>query len=142
MAWTIHKILARWAYAEEAAAYAGFKFTQHLGNHFTYGCVAKRSDPPFHSSFVPEIPEEGDWRAVLEVSKEHGNELSNDLDFSLHELIRQLNTIAESSTSDETGQALTLAGMLSGILQHNAYHSGQIAMARKVILQQRTEREK
>ena len=92
-----------------------------------------------HSSFVPEIPEEGDWRAVLEVSDRAWQQAQNDLDSSLHELVRKLNTIAESSTSEPD---LTLAGMLSGILQHNAYHSGQIAMARKVILQQRTERDK
>jgi uncharacterized damage-inducible protein DinB len=95
------------------------------------------------SGFVPEIPEEGDWRPVLEVSKTAWQRSLNDLDSSLHELVRQLNKILESSIPEErgsvSGSRLTLGGMLSGILQHNAYHSGQIALLRKVILQQRDE---
>ena len=92
-----------------------------------------------NSGFVPEIPEEGDWRAVLEVSATAWQQAQNDLDSSLHELVRKLNKTAESSTTEPD---ITPAAMLSGILQHNAYHSGQIAMARKVILQQRSESEK
>ncbi len=99
-----------------------------------------------NSSFVPEVPEEGDWRPVLEVNKTAWQRAINNFDSSLHELIRQLNSISVASISDERGRTSglsdTVAGMLSGILQHNAYHSGQIAMLRRVILQQRAEREK
>jgi hypothetical protein len=104
--------------------------------------VTRRLD----SGFVPEIPEEGDWRPVLEVSESAWEHAVDLLDFSLHELIRKLQTISESSFSEErgraTGPSTTLAAMLSGLLQHNAYHSGQIAILRRVILQQREEREK
>jgi hypothetical protein len=98
------------------------------------------------SGFVPEVPEEGDWRPVLVVSNAAWERAVDLLDSSLHELIRKLQTISESSFSDERGRtsgpSTTLAAMLSGLLQHNAYHSGQIAMLRRVILKQREERQK
>jgi hypothetical protein len=49
--------------------------------------------------------------------------------------------IQESSMEDQRGRTAggsdSLAGMLSGILQHNAYHSGQIALLRRAIEQAR-----
>ncbi len=78
---------------------------------------------------IPEIPEEGDWRSVLEVSEKAWQTTVSDLDSSLHELVRVLNTMAETA-NENTGWESS-AGTLSGLLQHNAYHSGQIAMLRK-----------
>ena len=96
------------------------------------------------ASFIPEIPEEGDWRRVVEVSEEAWERAISDLDSSLHELVSALNNMAK--TADEntpsesrgtaTGPNITLAATLSGLIQHNAYHSGQIALLRKVLRSQ------
>jgi uncharacterized damage-inducible protein DinB len=94
------------------------------------------------SSFIPEIPEEGDWRTVLEVNEDAWQLAISDLDSSLHELVSTLNSM--SKTADEnkvlesrgtaSGPVITLAATLSGLIQHNAYHSGQIAILRKALL--------
>jgi uncharacterized damage-inducible protein DinB len=97
------------------------------------------------SSFIPEIPEEGDWRTVLEVSEEAWQQAISDLDSSLHELISALNNIAKTADENKalesrgtaSGPAITLAATLSGLIQHNAYHSGQIAMLQKALRAER-----
>src|SRR5262245_8239895 len=43
------------------------------------------------SGFVPEIPEEGDWRRAVEVSEHAWQRTISDLDSSLHELVNALN---------------------------------------------------
>jgi hypothetical protein len=92
----------------------------------------------FNADFVPEVPEEGDWRTVLDPSESNWQRTLNNLDSSLKELVRKINMAQESSMDDQRGRASsgstdTLAGMLSGVLQHNAYHSGQIALLRRAI---------
>lgn len=94
------------------------------------------------AGFIPEIPEEGDWRRVVEVSEEAWQRAISDLDSSLHELVSTLNNMAKTADENKawesrgtaTGPNITLAATLSGLIQHNAYHSGQIAVLRKVIL--------
>jgi len=91
------------------------------------------------AGFIPEIPEEGDWRTVLEVSEKAWQAAVSDLDSSLHELVRVLNTMAK--TADENTVWESSAGTLSGLLQHNAYHSGQIALLGKTLQQKNQELE-
>lgn len=93
------------------------------------------------ASFIPEIPEEGDWRRVMEVTAEAWQQTVSDLDSSLHELVTALNNMAKTSDENKasesrgtvSGPNITLAATLSGLLQHNAYHSGQIAVLRRVL---------
>src|SRR5262245_37812638 len=47
------------------------------------------------ASFIPEIPEEGDWRKVVEVSEEAWQATVSDLDSSLHQLVNALNNMAK-----------------------------------------------
>ena len=84
------------------------------------------------ASFIPEIPEEGDWRRPVDVSEEAWHNSKAELDFSLHQIVNALNDMAK--TADENKEpGITLAPALSGLVQHNAYHSGQIAVLRKVL---------
>jgi hypothetical protein len=84
------------------------------------------------ASFIPEIPEEGDWRRPVDVSEEAWKDSKAELDSSLHQIVNALNSMAK--TADENnGPNITLAAALSGLVQHNAYHSGQIAVLRKVL---------
>jgi uncharacterized damage-inducible protein DinB len=93
------------------------------------------------AGFIPEIPEEGDWRRVTEVSEEAWQETVSDLDSSLHQLVNALNNMAKiaddkkvwESRGTASGANITLAAALSGLVQHNAYHSGQIALLRRVL---------
>jgi uncharacterized damage-inducible protein DinB len=97
------------------------------------------------ASFIPEIPEEGDWRRAVEVTEEAWKQAILDLDSSLHELVSALNNMAKTADENKalesrgtaSGPNITLAATLSGLVQHNAYHSGQIAVLRKVLLGER-----
>ncbi|HSE41311.1 MAG TPA: DinB family protein [Acidobacteriota bacterium] len=95
----------------------------------------------FNADFVPEVPEEGDWRTVLDPTESNWQRTLDNLDSSIQELVRKINMIQESSMEDQRGRTAggsdSLAGMLSGILQHNAYHSGQIALLLRAIEQAR-----
>jgi len=118
--------------AEEAASHVipGFHSTWEIVLHMDAWQreVFRRLD----ASFIPEIPEEGDWRRPVDVSEEAWHNSKAELDFSLHQIVNALNDMAK--TADENKEpGITLAPALSGLVQHNAYHSGQIAVLRKVL---------
>jgi uncharacterized damage-inducible protein DinB len=93
------------------------------------------------ASFIPDIPEEGDWRRPVDVNEQAWKDSIAELDFSLHQIVNALNTMAKTADENKvseprgtvSGPNITLAGALSGLVQHNAYHSGQIAVLRKVL---------
>jgi uncharacterized damage-inducible protein DinB len=121
--------------AEEAASHVipGFHSIWELVLHMDAWQreVFRRLD----ASFIPEIPEEGDWRRPVDVSEGSWKLSLAELDSSLHQIVNALNNLAK--TADEnSGPNITLAPALSGLVQHNAYHSGQIAILRKVLRSQ------
>jgi uncharacterized damage-inducible protein DinB len=126
--------------AEEAASYPVLKAHSIWELVLHMDAWQREVTRRLNSGFVPEIPEEGDWRPVLEVTGKAWQRAQLDLDSSMHELLGKLNQISESMNEQETRIVVSLARMLSGVLQHNAYHSGQIAIARRIILEQRAEK--
>jgi uncharacterized damage-inducible protein DinB len=118
--------------AEEAASHVipGFHSIWEIALHMDAWQreVFRRLD----ASFIPEIPEEGDWRRPVAISEEAWKDSQAELDSSLHQIVNALNSMAK--IADETGgPGITLAPALSGLVQHNAYHSGQIAVLGKVL---------
>ncbi len=86
----------------------------------------------------PGLPEAGDWPAVPAATAagwEAAQHALADSAAALGAAIRALRpedlarTVGRASRPLGTG--VTLAAMLSGVVQHNAYHSGQIALLRK-----------
>jgi len=93
----------------------------------------------------PTLPRRGDWPARAETTAETWAEARRQLEASLRELadaVRQLEAdellAMVGDTKDRPlGTGVTCLDMLVGVLQHNAYHSGQIALLAKAL---RTDR--
>jgi uncharacterized damage-inducible protein DinB len=86
----------------------------------------------------PGEPEEGDWPAVPAATAEAWDATRRALAGSVAELEAAVLALrpedlgrAVGRASRPLGTGVTIAAMLSGVVQHNAYHSGQIALLRK-----------
>jgi uncharacterized damage-inducible protein DinB len=90
---------------------------------------------------APAMPEEGDWPDVGEVSEARWKQAREHLDTTLTNLRETLATLSDQdldrpggSLSDRAlGTGVPHRTMVVGILQHAAYHSGQIVMLRKAL---------
>jgi uncharacterized damage-inducible protein DinB len=89
----------------------------------------------------PAMPEEGDWPRIGKVSEAAWRRDLERLGASLTELLNTLDGLREedldriggglSDRDPALGTGVTLRAMANGLVQHNAYHSGQIALLRK-----------
>ena len=84
-------------------------------------------------------PEMGDWPAVQEKSPQAWEKIIFNFKIANEELIRLCENVKsdewDDATKDERNAALgtgvTNAELLNGLVQHHAYHSGQIAILSK-----------
>jgi uncharacterized damage-inducible protein DinB len=91
----------------------------------------------------PGLPEEGDWPEPDEISDAAWERDQQLLEASLDKLLEALDRCTEEdmerlggSVSDRDpalGTGTTHRAMVHGLVQHNAYHSGQIALLRKAL---------
>jgi uncharacterized damage-inducible protein DinB len=89
------------------------------------------------------IPAEGDWPEVGEATPVRWQKACFALATSLDELARAVEMLTPIQLATRVGAldnhnlplgtGVSVAEMVSGILQHNAYHSGQIALLRKAL---------
>jgi len=90
---------------------------------------------------VPANPLSGDWPIpkfdtpeYWEIIKERIYDNSNRLFLIIDNFPEErLEVIAGEEKNPELGTGFTFRGMIFGILQHNAYHSGQISLINKLI---------
>lgn len=85
-------------------------------------------------------PERGDWKAITELSEFEWNELRRNL-FTAHsniiDLVRklpfeQLEEQVGKEKNKELGTGISYREMLVGLMEHNIYHGGQIALLKKL----------
>jgi uncharacterized damage-inducible protein DinB len=90
----------------------------------------------------PSMPEEGDWPEPAGTSEAAWRQDQDRLAASLAELIddlashkeKDLDTPGGSLDRDPAlGTGVTYRSMINGLVQHNAYHGGQIALLRKAV---------
>jgi uncharacterized damage-inducible protein DinB len=93
---------------------------------------------------APGLPDEGDWPVPPESSAESSGDAWDQAQAGLRESLKQL-AHAVSALSDQDletrigtsdrplGTGVTKAETVIGMLQHNAYHSGQIALLLKAL---------
>jgi uncharacterized damage-inducible protein DinB len=90
----------------------------------------------------PSMPQEGDWPEPADTSEAAWRKEQDRLAASLSELIDDLAGHKEKDldtpggTLDRNpalGTGVTYRGMINGLVQHNAYHGGQIALLRKAV---------
>lgn len=95
---------------------------------------------------APATPEEGDWPEPGEASETAWQRDRERLGASLAELLAAMSGLAEEdlertggSLSDRDpalGTGVTHRAMVNGLVQHNAYHTGQIVLLRKALRHQ------
>lgn len=86
-------------------------------------------------------PEEGDWPAVGAPTEAHWHQALARLDRAHRDLVGAIRVLAEAKlfepTKDprnrETGVGVSHYVLLHGIVQHDVYHSGQVAVLRKAV---------
>jgi uncharacterized damage-inducible protein DinB len=91
----------------------------------------------------PAMPEEGDWPEVTDVSEAAWDRDRRRLGESLEQVLATLAGMKEedlertggalSDRDPALGTGVTLRAMVNGLVQHAAYHSGQIALLRKAL---------
>lgn len=87
----------------------------------------------------PAEPEGGDWPSTGRVTDERWAAARADLGLAAADLARHIRRCDESRLADRVGQqrdaalgtGSTYYVMLHGVVQHNLYHAGQIALLRK-----------
>lgn len=81
----------------------------------------------------------GDWPKPMEPSEEYWHQLKQQLYDNTNKLIaalknfpaENLNEVVGSKRNAAAGTGYTYEFMISGLLQHTAYHSGQISLLKK-----------
>ncbi|MGH7581266.1 MAG: DinB family protein [Gemmatimonadales bacterium] len=89
----------------------------------------------------PGAPVEGDWPAVGRVSEEAWSRARAALDQAHAELAAAVERFPEDRWSDRVGgerdaplgTGVSYAAMVAGLLQHDAYHGGQVGLLRKAL---------
>jgi uncharacterized damage-inducible protein DinB len=86
----------------------------------------------------PQLPEEGDWPVPPKESRDAWDRAKAELRESLEQLADAVSALSEQdletrigTSSRPLGTGVTKAETVIGMLQHNAYHSGQIALLLK-----------
>ena len=94
----------------------------------------------------PGAPEAGDWpevgevsdvawaRAVERLAAAHAALLADAERLSPHDLARPVGDVRDPAL----GTGVTRAGMLVGLAQHDAYHTGQLALIRRLVEEETT----
>lgn len=89
---------------------------------------------------TPGLPDEGDWPTPPAVSQEAWDKAQAGLRESLEQLAEAVASLSDQdfearigTSSRPLGTGVTKAETVIGMLQHNAYHSGQIALLIKAL---------
>jgi uncharacterized damage-inducible protein DinB len=85
-------------------------------------------------------PAEGDWPAIGEVSEARWRGARDDLFKAQRELVDLVRTLSEAQLDTKVkgdseayiSAGITVRATLYGILQHDVYHAGQIAILKKI----------
>ena len=89
----------------------------------------------------PQNPADGDWPNPPKPGQKAWDSARAELGTSLEQLATAVSAMSDEDLRELVGSArdlalgsgVTRAEMVAGVLQHNAYHSGQIALLRKAL---------
>lgn len=87
----------------------------------------------------PALPQMGDWPEPQNTTEEYWNSVKQDLFDSTNELITSINKFPEDKLDEvigverlaHLGTGFSFGNLIYGLVQHNAYHGGQIAILNK-----------
>jgi uncharacterized damage-inducible protein DinB len=79
-----------------------------------------------------DVPEELNFPVMAEPSEAAWTQMKEKLDHSCRQMLEIIARLPENRLGDQVpGKTYTFYFMLHGIIQHNLYHAGQIAILRK-----------
>lgn len=82
---------------------------------------------------VVDVPEEVDWQPVDDPSEESWRAALDGLATAHRRLHARLTELDDADLDRPvTGSEPTVRGMILGVMQHNAYHAGQVTLLRKL----------
>lgn len=77
-------------------------------------------------------PEEGDWPTVEGAGEKAWEETLARLDHAHEQLVKAVSSLSDQALKDKVaGRDHSVRIALHGIIQHNVYHAGQIALLKK-----------
>lgn len=93
----------------------------------------------WNTVFVPRMeghamntPEEGDWPPVKETGNDAWAQTLAKLDNTQQQLLQVASGLPDSKLQEKVaGKDYSIGFLLHGIIQHNVYHAGQIALLKK-----------
>lgn len=78
---------------------------------------------------------QADWPLINELSEERWQEIIDSYDDTQQELVEVIERFSPTKINDTVpGRKYSFYMLLHGIIQHDIYHSGQIALLKKAIL--------
>ncbi|MGH9788971.1 MAG: DinB family protein [Candidatus Acidiferrales bacterium] len=84
------------------------------------------------TSEVPDPPPELDWPPVRDTSDAAWKQTLDDLDHGHQQLRQAISSLSDDRLSRRVlGKNYSIYGMLHGLVQHDLYHAGQIALLKK-----------
>ena len=90
---------------------------------------------------IPYTPVSGDWPKIENETPQFWEDVKQRIYHNSNKLIAELDIFPESKLEElvggernaALGTGFTYRGMIIGLLQHNAYHAGQITLLKKQI---------
>jgi uncharacterized damage-inducible protein DinB len=126
--------------AEQAAAHpiAGARSIWELVLHMT--AWTREVTRRLHGQ-APAEPLEGDWPAVNETTRQAWAHAQGALAAAHADLLSAVGAMSDERWREQVGESrepalgtgLDVAGMLVGLAQHDAYHTGQVVMVRRAL---------
>jgi uncharacterized damage-inducible protein DinB len=81
---------------------------------------------------ISDLPPEQDWPAIQDTSEAAWRKTIQDLEHANHALREAITQVDDSRLAEKVpGKDHSVYTMLQGIIQHDLYHAGQIALLKK-----------
>jgi hypothetical protein len=82
---------------------------------------------------VPSLQGEADWPAVHDTSPAAWQEVLRQLDLATNNLINRVRLLPVADLDGQVpGDVISVYAMVHGVIQHDVYHAGQIALLKKL----------
>ena len=129
---TLKKVTAKQAAARPiASAHSIWELVLHIGA-WEQACTRRLLGDP------AQLTDEEDWPAVTDTSEAAWQRTKNELTESHQRLLEAIAAVDESRldqriNSDPGSESSSMYVTLHGVIQHNLYHIGQIAILKKAL---------
>jgi len=124
----LHGVTARQAVAKSVpGGHSIWELTLHIS---VWQDVVRRR---LGEEIIVDPPPELDWPPIANPTEAAWRQVSLDLEQSHQNLCKSISQLSEQRLNEDVpGKRYSIYGMLHGVIQHNLYHAGQIAILKKL----------